>query len=127
MPFSSLMAPQGISRRERFCSCMGKRPPRTTSPPTRRDASLEAAAAALAEDADSEDAGGGRRRKRRRRQGATAAAADDDGGGIAGVMMAVPTWGWNGRSCLMNDTACFVLFICFWDPLRALPVPLQPL
>ena len=116
MPFSSLMAPQGISRRERFCSCMGKRPPRTTSPPTRRDASLEAAPDATAtpdpaEDADSDDAGGGSRRKRRR-QGATA----DGGGGIAGVM-AVPTWGWNGRSCLMNDIACFVLIICFGDPL----------
>ena len=87
MPFSSLMAPHGISLRDRFCSCMGKRPPRTTSPATRR-ASPEVAPVAVepAEDAD-EDVGGGRRRKRQERRTTQTEAAG--GGGIAAVVAAI--------------------------------------
>ena len=90
MPFSSLIAPHGISLRDRFCSCMGKRPPRTTSPATRR-ASPEVATVAVepAEDAD-EDVGGSRRRNRQERR--TTQTKPAVGGGIA-VVVAVLTLG----------------------------------
>ena len=91
MPFSSLMAPHGISLRDRFCSCMGKRPPRTTSPATRRAASPEVAEAVDPAEDVAEDVGGGRRRKKQERRTTQTTAAV--GGGIAAVLMAVQSLG----------------------------------
>ena len=91
MPFSSLMAPHGISLRDRFCSCMGKRPPRTTSPATRKASPEVAEAVEPAEDAD-EEVGGGKRRKK---QETTAAVGEGMAAAAVAAMMAVPTWGWN--------------------------------